>query len=270
MRHPNLSESLNRILERGEDPAVSLSLRRVSIGDIVAIDLENPDNRQRTLIFLQIDKPAGPGTGGDSAEATLVYGIFTREWLKSFIKADIPIPPNGQKPAIVGACTKNPGTPMGLTMLQFHTITIGRQLLWYMPLKPEIGWVGWDEVVRWSILDKERYQTIRGHLERDGEFQEMRLTDEVIEEIRREVAKEKDEKARWQEFIRQPLRVQTQNSVYLLGPEGEGGTRSLQKEGKFDIIRGEVIRLREGKRMIFHSEDGRTLDTSTVVSVNPS
>lgn len=269
MPHPNLSDKLNSILERGGDPDFSLDLRKVNPNDIVAIHLEGQDKKDQTLIFFQVDKPAGPGCGEDSAEGTLIDGFFSRDWLKSFIRADIPIPPIGQKCAIVGACTKNPGAPLGLTMLQLDNITIGRQLSWYMPADRDIGWISWDTVRSKAILDQENFQRIRDHLENDEEFGGKRLSLDEIEEIRREVAAEREEKERWQVFIKQPLRVETRNSVYLLGPEAEDGTRTLQKEDESEIWRGRLVSLHQGHSMIFDRDDRQTVQTSTVISAIP-
>ena len=129
MRHPNLSARINEILERGQDPDLSLDLRTVKPGDVIMIVFCDDHQRNTAIMFVRVAKPAGPGMGEDSLNGVLIDGIFPGEWLLKFARKDVKIPPSGIKCVITGSCTKNPNAPMGLTMLHFHTATVGRNLL---------------------------------------------------------------------------------------------------------------------------------------------
>jgi hypothetical protein len=255
-------------MEMGDNPKLSLDLRQVSEDDIIAIKFA--DDSDLSFLFLRVNKSAGCHKDGlqfgECVDCSIAYCLISREWMKSFICANITVPIIGQKSYILGACTKNPYAIYGFTMLHFHTITIGRHLLW---------WIGendsflFDETVqRVSIMHDDQLQKFIEQVERDGENGPGRYSLDEIEEIKLEVIAEKEKERKWQEFIKQALRIETRNSIYLLGPEKDDGVRTLQKEGADTVLIGKLSKLIKNHGLGFDTKDGH-LHTSAVSKIKP-
>lgn len=79
-----------------------------------------------------------------------------------------------------------------------------------------------------------------------------------------------EEKATYNEFRRQGLRVRTVNSVYYFTPADQNfGTRTIRKEGG-ESCQGRLIYAEVGKRMEFDNFDNdQTVSTSEVLEITP-
>ncbi len=117
------------VLRSLNDPGSTLDLREVQAGDAITIALRREG--AETTLKIRVTKPAGTGWGEDSLQGLLqdgtVIGGKTAEYIRT---QGFPLPPVGETMFIVGSCTFSPGTPMGLTMLTMHRLTVGRSLLW--------------------------------------------------------------------------------------------------------------------------------------------
>lgn len=266
MRHPNLSPELNDLFERGEDSDLSLNLRAVKPGDVIMIVFGNDQRKNTAIMFVKVAKPAGSGLGKDSLAGALLDSIFPKEWLLEFARKDIEIPPLGIECVITGSCTKNPGAPLGLTMLHFHTITVGRNLLWYLG-RDGLAWLFWDTVSAKSIIQESDVSLLKTYAREHLGLIE--LSPEECAEVTKKAQLANRESDEWRKYIKQPLRVKTRNSVYILGQETNDGSRTIQKQPDSEIMKGKLLSLRENARMSFLFEDGTGIDTSTVLEIDP-
>ena len=252
MGHPNLSDELNRIVEMGQDPNLSLSLRKVTPGEIVAVQFSVPAETGLGLTFFQVDEP--PTKEAHGALCHLLYGLFPRDWIHQFISKGIPLPHFDQRCTLAGACTKNPSAPLGATMIQLDTITVGRHLLWYMP--DELRWIFKEQVAKVRLGDLEEFQKMRNHLENDGRFQPFRIDNLLT-----------DEQSKQQESLRQPIKVRTRNSIYILGEEGQDRKRTLLRQNDGKGCTGRIACLYVGGSMTFDRDDGKFWRTSMVTRI---
>lgn len=263
MDHPNLSPELNELVRRGSDPGCTVSLRQdVKNGDVVVIvfcDQEDPE-KQVASIHFQVNKPAGPGSEEDAAECTLIDGTFPIEWLKSFVKEGFPCPPIGIKCHLVASCTKNPYSPLGMTMVHLHHITVGRHLFWdtWVGKDNEPGWIFGEIVYCCAVLDQQQYTSFRNGLTRQAID---------AEEIKRVVAEEEAARKAQQAILRGPLRITTKNSVYFITPAGEDGNRVMRKSDGTRVHTGRLLRVSEGGSLFFLDENKGMVQTSQVQSI---
>lgn len=268
MPHHNLDPRINALLEQGDNPKLNLILTEVSTGDIISVHLKKEN--EEAILFFRIIKTAGPSMKPtDYCIAELIYYLVPREWMKSFLRVELPYPLIGQRCDIVGACTKNPDAQLGLTMLHFAHITQGRQMLWYMPTSEDIAWLYWPSIAHKAKLSEAEFVSLKANLEKAEEFDQLRFTEADIVQIQLEIQDEREEEVCWRKFVKQPLEIQTQNSIYLLSQEREGGTRTCQKQGSDDIYTGILIFLRKEHTMIFKVTDKGILETSHVCEIRP-
>lgn len=142
MDHPHLSPELNALVARGNDPTQSISLREMHQGQIV--ELTFGDEGRKSVITIKIETPAGSeiGRAGDAATGTILLTSLQPDKVESFAKKGLPNPPIGIKCTLTGSCRKDKFAPLGMTMLHFHTLSVGRNIFWSTSTpKGEAGWL---------------------------------------------------------------------------------------------------------------------------------
>ena len=154
MTHPNLSPALNAIVAAGEDAGQTLHLGKIEPGKVVTVTMEEKDCRIELCV--EIDKPAGEDFN-DKASGRLVSCKASTTMQRLFAEDDIDLPKKGDAIAIIGSCTKNPHHPFGMTMVQAHRVTKGRNLCWDLRADSSGPRLVLPEIITdWNILEKKK------------------------------------------------------------------------------------------------------------------
>jgi len=263
----HLTDELNLIIAQSESTVLSLDLEKIPRGTIISILLED-EEEQAILVFKIIQRAKQGDDPANDAKVKLIYALFPQEWIKWFLRAGLTPPFIGRNCSITGSCTKDPDAPMGMTMLKFHVLTLGRNVLWYFEGDADKAWIPCPTIKNQTVLTTEQYEKLKENLEKSPEYAKYHYTEADIEIISAEIQAEEEEHARWKIFTKQALRVETANSVYILTAADENSIRELQKEGDTIKREGRLIYLKVGDRMTYNHKYG-SINTSPVVKVTP-
>ena len=117
----SLGPGVVEVVAAGNDPTCTLDLRTLKPGNLLRVCLAG--SRRNPWDFVVVKPP--PKDAGIDGTLALETELPLRTW--SYPQA-VDDDTKTVRVYIVGACTRNPGAPLGMSMLHFHHLTVGRSV----------------------------------------------------------------------------------------------------------------------------------------------
>ncbi len=135
---PYPSDDLNRVVEAGDDPNCTVDVQSLKPGQVVEIAFDGADGEKVGFSFRVAHIDVVPGQMGADACGPFTEVNLREADLNYLRKQGIAEPRPGTEVRVGDACSWNPGAPLGITMVHFGHITVGRWLIWMFE-----GMEGW-------------------------------------------------------------------------------------------------------------------------------